>query len=229
MVMDAPHSPPNTGKRAAGIAAAAVVEDGMVLGLGSGSTVAHFLRALAERDLDVSGVATSVDTANQAEALGLQVRSVEEVARVDLVVDGADEMTPDLMLTKGGGAALLREKVVAQMAARMLVIATPDKVVARLAHTFALPIEVVTFAVAPVRRSLEARGYEVSARDGQTDNGNSILDARFPGGLVAPADEDRWLSGIAGIAEHGLFIDLATAAVLGSPDGTVSWIGTLDD
>ncbi len=214
-------------KRAAGTAAADVVEDGMVLGLGTGSTVAFFLRALASRSLDVSGVATSVETAEQAQALGLQVRSVDDVARVDLVVDGADELTPDLTLTKGGGAALLREKVVAQMADRMLVIATPDKVVDRLGDTFPLPIEVVPFAVAPVTRRLEARGYTVTQRGVKTDNGNHILDARWSGGVVDPVSEGQWLSAVAGIAEHGLFIDLATAAVLGSGDGSVSWLGSL--
>lgn len=214
-------------KRAAGMAAAEVIEDGMVLGLGTGSTVAWFLRALAARSLQVHGVATSRDTQRSGAALGLDIRSVEEVASVDLVVDGADELTPDLVLTKGGGAALLREKVVAQMGNQMLVIATPDKVVERLGDTFALPMEVVPFATAPVRRHLGRRGYDVRLRDVVTDNGNHILDAHMPGGIANPATEAQWLSGIAGIAEHGLFIDLATAAILGSADGTVEWIGSV--
>lgn len=214
-------------KRAAGEAAAAAVEDGMVLGLGTGSTVAWFLRALAARTLDVHGVATSVATEEAGAALGLDIRSVEDLAHVDLVVDGADELTRDLTLTKGGGGALLREKVVAEMADRMLVIATPDKVVHRLGDSFPLPIEVVPFAVAPVRRRLEARGWQVVLRDGFTDNGNHILDARIPGGIDDPAAVGLTLSTMAGIAEHGLFIGLATAAVLGSPDGSVDWIGSL--
>ncbi len=214
-------------KRAAGEAAAAVVEDGMVLGLGTGSTVAWFLRALAARTLDVHGVATSVATEEAGADLGLDIRSVEDVAHVDLVVDGADELTRDLTLTKGGGGALLREKVVAEMADRMLVIATPDKVVDRLGDSFPLPIEVVPFAVAPVRRRLEARGWQVVLRDGLTDNGNHILDTRMPGGIDDPAAVALTLSTMAGIAEHGLFVGLATAAVLGSPDGSVDWIGSL--
>lgn len=214
-------------KQAAGAAAATVIEDGMLLGFGTGSTVAFFLRALADRGLAVSGVATSVETAAQAAGLGLQVLSVNDVARVDLVVDGADELTPTLSLTKGGGAALLREKVVAQMADQMLVIATPDKVVERLADTFDLPIEVVPFAIAPVQRRLEARGYDVTVRGVETDNGNQILDAHWPGGLADPSSEARWLSSVAGIAEHGLFIDLTTAAVLGATDGSVTWLGSL--
>lgn len=214
-------------KRAAGEAAAGVVCDGMVVGLGTGSTVAWFLRALAARALDVHGVATSVATEEAGAALGLDIRSVEDVAHVDLVVDGADELTRDLTLTKGGGGALLREKVVAEMADRMLVIATSDKVVGRLGASFPLPIEVVPFAVAPVRRRLEAQGWEVVLRGALTDNGNHILDARMPGGIEDPAAEAVTLSTIAGIAEHGLFIGLATAAVLGSPDGSVDWIGSL--
>lgn len=218
---------PADAKRAAGEAAAAVVEDGMVLGLGTGSTVAWFLRALAARGLDVRGVATSVATEQAGAALGLDIRSVEDVAHVDLVVDGADELTRDLTLTKGGGGALLREKVVAEMADRMLVIATPDKIVDRLGDSFPLPIEVVPFAVAPVRRRLQAQGWEVVSRSGLTDNGNQILDARMPGGIDDPAVAAVRLSTIAGIAEHGLFIGLATAAVIGSDDGSTAWIGSL--
>ena len=122
------------------------------------------------------------------------------------------------MLTKGGGGALLREKVVAAMADRMLVIATPDKVVDRLADTFALPVEVVPFAAGPVTRRLRDLGFEVTARgdgDYATDNGNVILDCRMPGGIEDPEAMDVALSLVPGIAEHGLFVDLATAALLG--------------
>lgn len=223
-----PRTDTERAKKAAGEAAAALIEDGMVLGFGTGSTVAWFLQALARRELDIHGVATSVETEEQGAALGLDIRSVEEIPRVDLVVDGADELTPDLTLTKGGGGALLREKVVAEMADEMLVIATPDKVVHRLGDTFPLPLDVVPFAIAPIRRRLAARGWEVTTRDSLTDNGTRILDARIPGGISDPPAEALALSTMAGIAEHGLFIDLATAAVLGSPDGSVQWIGALD-
>lgn len=218
---------PDPAKEAAGRAAAAAVEDGMLLGYGTGTTVARFLDALAGRSLNVAGVATSEATSRRCHELGLEVRSVADVARVDLVVDGADELTPDLALTKGGGAALLREKVVAQMADDMLVIASPDKVVDRLGDTFPIPVEVVPFAREPVRRMLEARGCDVVDRGQQTDNGNLVLGARVPGGIT---DLHAWagdVAGIAGIAEHGLFLDLASAAVLGRPDGSVEWIGTL--
>lgn len=214
-------------KQAAGWAAADLVTDGMALGYGTGSTVAFFLERLAARDLDVYGVATSEATADRCRALDLDVRTVDEVARVDLVIDGADELTTDLVLTKGGGGALLREKVVAQLADQMVVIATPDKLVDRLGATFALPIEVVPFAVAPVRRRLEQWGCEVALRDGITDNENRILDAHLRDGIDDPVAYAHALADVAGIAEHGLFIDLATAALLGQPDGSVTWIGHL--
>ena len=195
----------------------------MTIGLGTGSTVAYFLDALAaDGPSGVRGVPTSEATRRRGEELGLDLLGPDAVDRLDLVVDGADQLTPALDLTKGGGGALLREKVVAEMSDGMVVVATPDKVVDRLAESFALPIEVVPFAVGPVRRRLAARGYVVQLRDGHTDNGNVILDARLPGGIEHPGEEATWLSSVAGVAEHGLFIDLAVVALLGRPDGTVT-------
>lgn len=215
------------GKRAAGRAAAERVGDGMRLGLGTGSTVAHFLDALAERGADVAGVPTSQATADRCRELGISLLDPADVDRLDLCVDGADELTPQLALTKGGGGALLREKVVADMADRMIVIATPGKVVERLGDSFPLPVEVVPFAVAPVRRSLERLGCEVAVRDGgayRTDNGNAVLDARFPGGIEDPAETAATLAAIPGVAEHGLFVGMATEAILGRPDGGIDVI-----
>lgn len=211
-------------KRAAGYAAADHVEDGMVLGLGTGSTVAYFLDAVAERGHSVTGVPTSVATEQRCQELGIGLTTADEVADLDLCVDGADELTADLVLTKGGGGALLREKVVASMARKMIVIATVDKVVERLADTFALPVEVVPFAATPVTRRLEGLGFHVERRgagDYRTDNGNGILDCRMPGGLDDPERWDGILATIPGIAEHGLFVGLATQALLGTPDGQV--------
>ena len=211
-------------KRAAGRAAADRVTDGMVLGLGTGSTVAHFLDGLAERGVDVAGVPTSSATAERCRQLGIRLLDPADVEELDLCVDGADELTPELVLTKGGGGALLREKVVASMAREMLVIATPDKVVERLGDTFPLPLEVVPFAVVPVRRRLERLGCTVTERDGgsyRTDNGNAILDARFPGGIADPSATAALLADVPGVAEHGLFVGLARAAVLGRDDGSV--------
>ena len=212
-------------KRAAGYAAADRVESGMRLGIGTGSTVAHFLDRVAEQGLDVRGVPTSRATETRCQQLGIPLLDPGEVERLDLCVDGADELTDGLVLTKGGGGALLREKVVATMSERMLVIATPDKVVERLADTFALPVEVVPFAVGPVTRRVRGLGFEVTIRGGgryETDNGNRILDCRMPGGLADPEAMDAALALIPGIAEHGLFVDLATEAILGRPDGSVT-------
>lgn len=214
------------GKRAAGHAAAEHVEDGMLLGLGTGSTVAHFLDAIAARGLsDVRGVPTSDATAARCRELGVELVEADHVAQLDLCVDGADELTRGLALTKGGGGALLREKVVATMSERMLVIATVDKVVDRLADTFALPVEVVPFALGPVRRQLEGMGFHVDPRDEgryRTDNGNLVLDCRMPGGLEDPEAMNLALATVPGVAEHGLFIDLATMALLGDDDGSVT-------
>lgn len=220
----------SSGKQAAGRAAAELVESGMRLGLGTGSTVAYFLEALAERDLDVAGVPTSDATSEQCRDLGIELLGLDEVERLDLVVDGADELTPDLALTKGGGGALLREKVVASMGERFVVIATPDKVVERLGASFPLPIEVIDFAVPEVARrvrDLGASEVEVRGHGGyRTDNGNVILDVVFADGI---ADVDVLavaLSLTPGVAEHGLFVDMADVALLGTPDGEVQRLET---
>ncbi len=215
-------------KRAAGQAAAELVEDGMRLGLGTGSTVAHFLDAVAARGLEVAGVPTSEATAARCRELGIALLDLSDVAGLDLAVDGADELTVELALTKGGGGALLREKVVATLADRFVVIATTDKVVERLGDSFALPLEVVPFAAGPVTRSLRTLGFDAvverRAADGgryRTDNGNAILDARALGGLADPAVADVEVARLPGVCETGLFLDLATSALLGTADGGV--------
>jgi ribose 5-phosphate isomerase A len=214
------------GKIAAGRRAATLVEDGMVLGLGTGSTVAHFLDALADAGRQVRGVPTSEATAARCRELGIELVGPGEVDTLDLAVDGADELDHDLTLVKGGGGALLREKVVAAMADRFVVIATTDKLVARLADRFPLPVEVVPFALGPVRRRLEGLGFEVVERSGptgsyRTDNGNAVLDCRAPDGLDDPALTEVELSMIPGVAANGLFVELATCALLGDEHGEV--------
>jgi ribose 5-phosphate isomerase A len=214
-------------KDAAGRAAADLVRPGMHLGLGTGSTVDRFLVALAARGLDVAGIPTSDATQRRCRELGIALLDPAEVDRLDLVVDGADELTRDLVLTKGGGGALLREKVVATMGERFAVIATVDKLVPRLGDTFAVPVEVVPFALHPVRRELEREGLSVIERTAptgdayRTDNGNAILDVRLDGGLIDPELADTWLTMIPGVVTSGIFVDLATDALLGRPDGTV--------
>lgn len=213
-------------KQAAGEAAAELVGPGMRLGLGTGSTVAYFLDALAARGLDVAGVPTSEATAARCRELGIELLDPATTEALDLCVDGADELDRGLNLTKGGGGALLREKVVASLAARMVVIATPDKVVDRLGDSFPLPVEVVPFALGPVRRRLQGLGFEPSERraGGElqlTDNGNAIVDCRMRGGIADPVALETELALTPGVAESGLFIGMATLALLGSSDGTV--------
>ncbi len=214
----------DVGKQTVGRAAAELVEDGMRLGLGTGSTVEHLLVTLAERRLDVVAVPTSEATATRCRQLGIALTTPDEVDELDLAIDGADELDRELTATKGGGGALLREKVVATMAGRFVLIATRTKLVDRLADTFPLPIEVVPFAVAPVSRELDRLGFEVVRRRGAdgdptvTDNGNAILDARCPGGLEDPAVTDVQVSVLPGVACCGLFVDLAEQALLADGD-----------
>ncbi len=222
-----PHLSADERKRAAATAAVELIDDGMRLGLGSGSTVEHLLGAIAERGLDVAGVPTSEATAAYCRELGIRLLSPAEVDVLDLAIDGADELDRTLTATKGGGGALLREKVVATMAERFVLIATTDKLVERLADTFPLPVEVVPFAVGPVERSLRSRGYEVLLRTAGggpavvTDNGNHLLDLRLAGGLEDPAVEDLRITTLPGVVTTGLFVDLAGLALLADERGDV--------
>jgi len=219
-------------KRAAAARAVEFVRPGMRLGLGSGSTAKHFVELLAERvraGLDVIAVPTSETTRNDAERLGVPLTTLDETPQLDLVVDGADEIGPDLSLIKGGGGALLREKIVACASARMVVIADGSKWVSALGR-FPLPIEVVQFGLAATRRAVEAAAAAAGcagpallrrAKDGHafvTDGGHWILDAAF-GRIGDPKSLADRLDGIAGVVEHGLFIGLAHVAVLADANG----------
>jgi len=219
---------PDERKRAVALAAADLVDDGMQLGLGTGTTVEHLLAVLAERGLDIAGVPTSEATSAYARELGITLLDPSEVAGLDLAIDGADELDDELTATKGGGAALLREKVVACMAERFVLIATQEKLVSRLADSFPLPVEVVPFAVGPVTRALTERGYSVTLRragEGPavvTDNGNHLIDLRRDGGIDDPAVEDAWITLLPGVVSSGLFVDLADLALLVDDHGVVS-------
>jgi len=220
-------------KRAAAAAALERVENGMALGLGTGSTVAHFLDLLGERVRDgglpdVVGVPTSVRTASAAHARGIPVVSLEDHPVLDLAVDGADEVDPRLRLVKGMGGALLREKVVAQAARRFVVVVDRGKEVELLGTRSPLPVEVIPFAWSVHADHLRERGADVTLRaeDGGeayvTDNGNYVLDCRFPEGIDAPEELDRALAARAGIVETGLFLGLTDEVLVGTPDGVRS-------
>lgn len=217
-------------KRAAAREAVERVTDGMVLGLGTGSTVAHVLEGLGRRLADgtlrdVVGVPTSVRTAEAARVRGIPLTTLEEHPVLDLAVDGADEIGPDLDLIKGMGGALLREKVVAQAARRFLVVADERKVVEGLGLRSPLPVEVIPFGWSVHAELLRSLGATVARREGEggepytTDNGNNVLDCRFDGGIDRPPELDARLRARAGIVETGLFLGLAHEALIGGEDG----------
>jgi ribose 5-phosphate isomerase A len=229
-----PLAPADQAKRAAASRALEMVEDGMTLGLGTGSTAGWFVRLLSERmkatDLSVTGVATSSATVWLAQELRLPLRKLDDVERIDLTVDGADEIDDNLNLIKGGGAALLQEKIVAAASERMVVIADDSKRVARLG-AFPLPVEIVRFgwtatrrAVAELVADLDVDGSAVDVRMGKdgplvTDEGHYIIDLNLGRIGDAPALAAA-LNAIPGVVEHGLFIGMAGAVVLGRADGT---------
>jgi ribose 5-phosphate isomerase A len=219
-------------KRQAAAHAVAQVKDGMKLGLGTGSTAKHFVELLGEKvkgGLKVIGVPTSEATRADAIRCGVPLTTLDEIDRLDLTVDGADEIDPRLDLIKGGGCALLREKIVAAASDRMIVIADDTKWVDTLGK-FPLPIEVIPFGLGATRRAVEKAfaqagvSGEMSVRNGKdghafvTDGGHWILDARLGRIPDSPALA-RSLSAIPGVVEHGLFIGLASMAVLASANG----------
>lgn len=218
-------------KEIAGQRAAEMVEDGMTVGLGTGSTVHFTLERLADRvakeGLAIRCVPTSLETERKAQALGIPLVTLEEVEVIDLTIDGADEIDPAFHMTKGGGGALLREKVVAYISRREVIVVGRNKVVERLGTTFLLPVEVVPFACAMVAREITRFGAEPVLRVTEpgepylTDNGNQILDCRFPEGIPDPAATEAQLARIPGIVESGLFVGLAQVVVIGDDDGTV--------
>jgi len=220
-------------KENAALAALDFVEDGMVLGLGSGSTAEIFIDRLGEKvagGLKVAGVPTSKRTAECAIEAGVPLIEPDKVDRINLTIDGADEVDPGFNLIKGGGACLLREKIIAHASERMIVIVDPSKMVEILGH-FPLPIEVDPFGMAltaeQVFDALKVTGCEEAQtvlrqlKDGEgplvTDGGNYILDSKCKK-IPNPAETALALSQIPGVMEHGLFIDLADIIVVGEAD-----------
>ncbi len=225
----------DTWKQQAAERAIALVEDGMSLGLGTGSTAARFVDLVGQRvkeGLKVRCVPTSEATRIQAERLGIPLISLDEHPFLDLTVDGADEFDAELRLLKGGGGALLREKIVAAASARMVVVADHSKQVAILGK-FPLPVEVVRFGLAATRGMIEVLASdagcegEITLRAGKggqpflTDGGNHIFDCAF-GRIEDPEGLDEALRLIPGVVENGLFLGIADAAIVAGPDGVVT-------
>jgi ribose 5-phosphate isomerase A len=221
-------------KRRAALAALEEVESGMKLGLGTGSTAEEFVKALADRvrdGLEVITVPTSERTAALAERLGIRVTTLDAEPALDLTVDGADELDRRLRLIKGGGGALLREKIVATASKRMIVIADDSKLVETIG-AFPLPIEVVPFGlaatqneIAAIAKGLSLTGPITLRRDGKgepylTDGGHFILDASF-GRITEPEQLASELNRVPGVVEHGLFLGIATDAMIAGRDEVV--------
>jgi ribose 5-phosphate isomerase A len=220
-------SDPSAAKKAAANAAADLVKTGMSLGLGSGSTFLFVLDRLAERiqqeGLEVRGTPTSLQTAQEAERRGIPLVDLNDVERLDLAIDGADEIDPQKRMIKGGGAALMREKLVAAAAREMVVIVDESKLVPVLGSGFALPVEVLPFGWRHTERHIASTGCstELRMRDNEplkTDNGNYIIDCKYEA-----IDDPEWLhehlNAMPGVLENGLFIGLAGRVLVGDSNG----------
>ena len=214
-------------KQAAGIAACDFVTDGMDIGLGTGSTVRHTVielgRRMNDEGLNIRGVPTSIETEQLARKLGIPLISWDEVGRLAVTIDGADEFDSEYHLIKGGGGALTREKIVAQVSDAMVVVTDPRKDVGTLGE-FPLPVEVIQFGWEVTLRHLhEICPGTVSRRGGEepfvTDNGNYIIDCNFGATITEPVKLESQIQGIAGVVEVGLFTHMADAIVIGSPQG----------
>jgi ribose 5-phosphate isomerase A len=212
-------------KRRAGEHAAGLVEDGSVVGLGTGSTAAHAIRALGRAvgsGLDVVGVPTSYASADLAREVGVPVRTLDDVPGVDLAIDGADQVA-GLDCIKGGGAAHAREKLVDAAADRLVIVVDPSKEADRLDRS--VPVELFPEARGPVSAALRGLGGEPELRQAErkdgpvvTENGNLVMDCAF-GPIAEPAGLAAELSAVPGVVEHGLFVGLADDVVVGSADG----------
>ena len=211
----------NLEKEAAARASLGFVRDGNIVGLGTGSTAAYAVRLLGERvqkGLKIRGIPTSIHTTELAASLGIALATLDEIHEIDVTIDGADEFNPQLHLIKGGGGALVSEKIIASASRQVVIIADSSKQVAVLGK-FPLPVEVIPFAQSLVARRITALGATVKLRQGPTgnpfvsDEGHHILDCSF-GHIPDPPALARTLSDMPGIVEHGLFIGLATAVLV---------------
>lgn len=221
-------------KRRAAEAAVELIEPGMVLGLGAGSTALKAIECIGERLADgrlrnVVGIPCSAQVAADAQRLGVPLASLDDHPVIDLTIDGADEVDPQLRVIKGGGGALLREKIVAQASRREIIIVDEGKLSDRLGTKWALPVEVIPFGWRTHLDFFAELGATVSVRSGdrnvwfRTDSGNLILDCNF-GPMADPEGLAAALKGRAGIVEHGLFIGLVSRVVVAGADG-VWWLG----
>ncbi|CAN5631960.1 ribose-5-phosphate isomerase RpiA [soil metagenome] len=213
-------------KQEVGRAAAAQVKSGTVVGLGTGSTTAFAIQFIGERIAsgelkDIKGIPTSFQASVLAKQHGIPLATLDDVDHIDIAIDGADEVDPQMNLIKGGGAAHTREKVIDGLAERFIVVVDSSKLSNKIGTIFALPVEAIPMAIAPVTRALEKLGGKVEMRmgikkDGPviTDQGNMVLDVTF-NGIDNPAEMEKDINNIPGVLDNGLFIGLATEVLIG--------------
>ena len=226
-------TPQDAAKKAAAEAACAYVEDNTIVGLGTGSTADFAVRHLGERvrqGLRIRGVPTSVKTERLAREVGIPLVDLNDVESIDVTIDGADEVDPKLDLIKGLGGALLREKIVASLTKRQIIVVDPSKLVQKLGTKAPLPVEVLPFGWKVVQRRLVRDGFRptLRAKDGQpvvTDNGNLVLDVRFAAGIDDARSLERTINTIPGVVENGMFLGMTWRVVVGEADGKVREIG----
>lgn len=218
------------GKQAAGEKAATLIESGMVVGLGTGSTAAYFIKALIQKqELRIKVVSSSTASAEMAKAGGLKVLDINAVSQIDITVDGADQVDHQMRMIKGGGGALTREKILASSSAEMIVIVDESKVIKTLG-TVKLPVEIVPYGSLMTKRKIEALGFSGKWRAGDgshlaqelfvTENGNLIFDIFFTTPPENPEKIDESLIKLPGVIETGFFFDLATQVIVGREDRT---------
>ncbi len=214
-------------KKQVGAAAAARVQSGSIVGLGTGSTTAFAIQSLGDRlksgDLkDIKGVSTSFQAIVLAKEYGIPLTTLDQVDRIDIAIDGADEVDPQKNLIKGGGAAHTQEKIVDAFADQFIVVVDSGKLVDKLGTTFLLPVEVVPMAMSPVMKAIAALGGKPQLRMGVkkagpviTDQGNFVIDVKFDNGIDNPAELEKTLNNIPGVLENGLFIGVASIVMVG--------------
>jgi len=218
-------------KKNAGYLAASFVQNGMTIGLGTGTTAKYFIEKIAERiqkeQLKLHAVASSSKSLEQAQKLGIPILDINTLTSIDLTVDGADEIDEKKRMIKGGGGALLREKILASMSKEMIVIVDESKVVPRLGHR-KLPLEIATFAHQVTLHRIQKLGFEATFRLQKdfkefyiTDNGNYLIDVQFPSPLEQPEKENALIREIPGVLDTGFFFHLAGRVIIAFTDGQV--------